>query len=110
MQRRIQPAVVQGSDESRRLRENDPDEPLHIRRTARKQLTVALYGLKRIRVPVLTVHRHDVGMSGENQTGLLRVAQGREQIRLLAGGVESQAGERAETLQVIANPFDQSQI
>ncbi len=110
MQRRIETIAVEGSDEFGRLGKSDADESLHVRRTARKQLAVALHHRERIGVPTLTVHRHDVGMAGKNQSRLVRVAQGRKQIRLLAGRVVSEPRDRAEALQIIAHPLDQPEV
>ena len=70
--------------EFRRLRENDADEPLHVRGSARIQLAVALGGHERIGIPILTIDRHHIGVARQNQPRLVRIAQGREQIGLLA--------------------------
>src|SRR6202142_3513809 len=49
-------------------------------------------------------------MSRENQTGFLRVTESREQIRLLAGRIVSQASHGTEAAQIVADPFDQPKV
>ena len=78
VQRRIEAIVVQRGDEFRRFRQGDADESLHVRGTAGIQFAVVLDGVKRVRVPILAIHRHHVGVSGKNQTRLLGVAQSGE--------------------------------
>ena len=71
---------------------------------------VALDGHERIRVPLLPFHRHHVGVTGENQARLLRIAERREQIGLLTAGVVREAGRCPVLMQVVAGPFDQTEV
>src|SRR6202042_164425 len=84
MQWRVEPVFIQRGNKFRRLRKSDSDKSLHIRGAARKQLSVPLGGHEWISVPVLAIDRHHIRVPRQNQTRLLRIPEGCEQIGFLA--------------------------
>ena len=110
VQRSIQTIAVEGGDEFRRLGEDDADESFHVGRATREKLAVPLGNAERIGIPILTVHRNDVGVAGQDQSGFWGISQRGKEIGLLSRRVLGEPYLRAMGLQIIANPFDQIQI
>ena len=86
------------------------DEALHVRRAAGVQLAVAFGEGERVRVPVLVVHGHDVGVAGQNDAAGAIGTDGGPEVRLGALLVEGEAGSEAERFEMAAQVFDQIEV
>ena len=83
---------------------------LHVRRSARKQARSALLQSKWIGSPVLAVHRHHIGVPGQQHAAPIRWADTGVQVGLASGGIAVQPGFDAALRQKIAHVFDQCQV
>ena len=91
-------------------RQHGRDEALHVRGAAAVEPLVALGADERIARPVLAIHRHHVGMSGQHDPGHLRRADGGEQVGFGAGVVEDQIRDDAQPVEVVPHELDQREI
>eukprot|EP01022_Parablepharisma_sp_SALTPOND_P029462 TRINITY_DN735_c0_g1_i1.p1 TRINITY_DN735_c0_g1~~TRINITY_DN735_c0_g1_i1.p1 ORF type:complete len:1397 (+),score=453.90 TRINITY_DN735_c0_g1_i1:9191-13381(+) len=103
--------------EFRHQRQRSGDETLHVAGTATVQAAILLGDLEGIGIPLLAVHRHHVGVTGEDDATLGAASQGTsggrqsgEQVGLGLFLVVGEPGGDALLFQAVAHRGDQLQV
>lgn len=99
-----------GREEIRHQRQRQRDEALHVDRAAAIGPAVRDMQRERIARPGLTLHRHDVGMAGEDDAALVLRADRGEQRRLVAARIGKAHRGHAPAREVILDEGDQLEI
>ena len=106
----VQRCVHLGSQKPGGQRQCGGDVAFHVARSTAIEQPILDGGFEGVCVPRLALDRHDIGVPGQNQSGLAAFAERGKQIGFLAGRVIGQARGDAQPGQIVAYPFDHAEV